>query len=159
MSWTKKQLINASFEEIGIGSYQFDIQPEMYTLALNRLDAMIANWFSLGVNFNYTVPSNQNDSDLNAESGVPDFAYEAIFQNLALKLSPVFGRAVSPELKQAAFLAFKNLLNKTPEVPQMQLNNTIPAGAGNKLLRAYWTTLNTPEVQASDGQNELVDYY
>ena len=159
MSWTKKQLINAAFEEIGIGSYQFDIQPEMYSIALNRLDSMIANWFSLGVNFNYTVPTNQADSDINAQSGVPDFAYEAIYQNLALKLSPVFGKQVSPELKQAAFLAFKNLLNKTPDIPQMQLNNTIPAGAGNKLLRAYWTTLSSPETRPSDGDNEVIDYY
>lgn len=158
MSWTKKQLINSAFEEIGIGSYQFDIQPEMYTIALNRLDSMIASWFALGVNFNYTVPANQSDSDINAASGVPDFANEAIYQNLALKLSPVFGKVVSQELKQAAFLAFKNLMNKTPDVPQMQLNNTIPAGAGNKLLRAYWTTLNTPETRVSDGQNEIVDF-
>lgn len=157
MSWTKKQLIDAAFEEIGIGSYQYDIQPEMYSIALNRLDSMIASWFALGVNFNYTIPANQSDSDITTESGVPDYTYEAIYQNLALKLSPIFGKVITQELKQAAFLAFRNLINKDSNVPQMQLSNTIPSGAGNK-LGAYWTTLNTPETRVSDSQNEIVDF-
>jgi hypothetical protein len=44
MGYKKRQFISAAFEEIGLASYVFDLQPEQLESALRRLDAMIADF-------------------------------------------------------------------------------------------------------------------
>ena len=41
MGYSKRQFVAAAFEEIGLASYAFDLQPQQFESALRRLDAMM----------------------------------------------------------------------------------------------------------------------
>ena len=56
MGYKKRQFISAAFEEIGLASYVFDLQPEQLQSALRRLDAMMADWNAKGIRLGYPAP-------------------------------------------------------------------------------------------------------
>lgn len=143
MSWTKRQFITQAFEEIGLAAYVFDLTPEQLDSALRRMDAMVAGWNANGVRINYPLPGSPEASNIDAESGVPDFANEAIYLGLALRLAPGFGKTVSPETKQFADMAYSNMANQVA-IPTMerQLPMTTPRGQGTK----PWRNFNNPFV-------------
>lgn len=132
MSWTKRQFVEAAFEEIGLAAYVYDLQPEQMNAALRRLDAMMATWNNKGVRLGYPLPSTAGGSDLDEESGVPDSANQAVILNLAIQLAPGFGKAVSPDTKRNAKDALNGLLMISAKPPEMQLPGSMPSGAGNK---------------------------
>lgn len=137
MSWTKRQFISAALDEIGIGSYAFDIQPEQYESALKKLDAMMASWNAYGIRLSYPIPSNPEDSYIDDRSNVPDSANEAIALNLAVRLAPGYGKAVSRETKVAARVAYNGLLAQTKTVKEINIMNGMPKGSGNKSSIGY----------------------
>jgi hypothetical protein len=49
MSYSKRQFVEAAFEEIGLASYVFDLQPEQIDSACRRLDTMMAQWNAVGI--------------------------------------------------------------------------------------------------------------
>lgn len=155
MSWTKRQFITAAFEEIGIASYNFDLSPEMMIAAMKRLDAMMASWNAKGMRLGYPIPSNPDNGDLDEDTYIPDSANEAVYMNLAIKLAPMLGKQVSMELKQAAFSSYNIMLAKNMDIPQVQVNQTIPAGAGNKWRRFYSPYLLRPEDVPSDNDGPI----
>ena len=59
MSWTKRQFVEQALEELGLASYEFDLQPEQMNSALIKLDAMIAAWASRGLKLNYPLSKMQ----------------------------------------------------------------------------------------------------
>ena len=63
MSWTKRQFVLSAFEEIGIGSYNFDLSPEMLDMGRKRLDAMMATWNAKGIRLAYPIPSNPDQGN------------------------------------------------------------------------------------------------
>ena len=134
MSYTKRQFIDAAFEEIGLASYTFDLQPEQIQSALKRLDAMIASWNGRGIRIAYPLPSSPDDSDIDAATDVPDMANEAVITNLAVRLAPSFGRRVMPETLKTAKEAYNTMLMKLAFPAEQQMPGTMPAGAGNKPL-------------------------
>lgn len=97
MAWTKRDVIKKAYAEIGKASYDFDLQPEEMQDALQSLDAMVSAW---GLNFGYSGGDGKGDID--ADTEVPQFAYEALYTNLALRLAPGMGKTVSPETKTFA---------------------------------------------------------
>lgn len=155
MSWTKRQFIEAALEEIGIGSYNFDLSPEMLQVGLKRLDAMMGAWNAKGVRIGYPIASDPTTSTIDDDSAVPDSAYEAIYLNLALRLAPVFGKQLPPDLKQNAFSSYNVMLAKNIDIPERQVNQTVPAGAGNKWRRFYSPYLTRPTDNPSDNDGEI----
>jgi len=135
MSWTKKQLIEQAFEEIGISNYIYDLTPEQLQSALNKMDAMVASWETKGVRINYPMSNNPMSADINSNSCVPSYAHEAIYLNLALRIAPSFGKVLPQETKQSAHEAYSNLLSKNVQVIQRSLTPDLPAGQGNKPWR------------------------
>ena len=129
MSWTKLQFIEAAFEEIGLASYNFDLNPGDLESALRRLDAMIAAWNAVGIRINYPLPSSPENSDLSSETGVPDFANQAIILKLAIQLAPGFGKTVSQDTKVGASDAYRALSIHFAQAPERQLPETMPFGA------------------------------
>jgi hypothetical protein len=127
--------VTQAFDEIGLASYIFDIQPEQLQSALRRLDTMMATWNGKGIRLGYPLPSSPQDSDLDEETLVPDSANEAIYTNLAIRIAPSFGKAVAVEVKVAAKQAYDILLQRAAAPIQMQLPREMPAGAGNKPWR------------------------
>lgn len=136
MGWTKRQFIEEAFAEIGLASYVFDLSPEQLQAALRRLDGMLAMWNGKGVRIGYPLPESPQDSDLDAETGVPDRANEAIYTNLAIKLAPSYGKQVLTETKVTAKNAYNLLLQRAAMPSEMQFPDTLPAGAGNKAWRS-----------------------
>lgn len=89
-------------------------------------------------------PSNTNIDD---DTGVPDYAAEAIYLGLALRIAPGFGKVVSPDTKMFADAAYSNLVNQTATpTPERTLPTTMPRGQGTKT----WRNFNNPFVRQED---------
>ena len=131
MGWTKRQFVVQAFDEVGLAAYAYDLTPEQLESALRRLDSMMATWNAKGIRLGYPLPSSPQDSDLDADTQVPDSANEAIYNNLALRLAPSFGKTPTAELKSAAKMAYDTLLARAALPPEQQLG-PLPSGAGNK---------------------------
>lgn len=132
MSWTKRQFVEAAFEEVGYASYTYDLQAEQLEAAMRRLDTMLATWNAKGIQLGYPLPTSPENSDLDEETNVPDKANEAIYTNLAIRIAPTIGKTVSRETKIAARSGYKALIMDSTKPQQMQLPSNMPAGAGNK---------------------------
>ena len=137
MGWTKRQFIEHAFEEIGLASYVFDLNPEQLQSALRRLDTMLAAWNALGIRLGFPLPSSPQDSDIDEQTNVPDRSNEAIYTNLAVKIAPSYGKQVMPDTKATAKESYNTLLSIAAMPPEQQLPSTMPAGAGNKPWRVY----------------------
>ena len=132
MGYSKRQFVEGAYEELGIASYAFDLDPEALQSALRRLDAMMAEWNAKGIRLSYPIPGSPGDSNLNDPSEVPDSAYEAIITNLAIRMAPQLGKTVSIDTKSTAKGGYNTLLSRACFPPEMQYPGTLPAGAGNK---------------------------
>lgn len=135
MGYTKRQFVEAAFEEIGLANYTFDLQPEQLQAALRRLDSMMMEWNAQGVRLGYPAPSSPQDSDLDEQTNVPDSAWEAIIANLAVRIAPGYGKTVSPDTKATAKNAYNVLLQRATFPLEKQLPETMPIGQGNKPWR------------------------
>lgn len=92
--WTKQDVIAQAFSEIGKG-YDFDLAPEDLQLGLRKLDAMMATWGgTMGVRIGYA--GGDGKGDIGVKATVPDWAYEALYLNLALRLCPDYGKQPNP---------------------------------------------------------------
>lgn len=135
MSWTKRNYVTQAFNEIGLGSFVYDLSPEQLGSCLTRLDAMMASWNERGIKLGYPIPSSPGNSDLDQETGVPDRANEAIYSNLAIKLAASYGKIAPPELKATAKMTYDVLMFRAAMPEEMQFPNTLPSGSGNKPYR------------------------
>lgn len=133
MSYTKQQLIDDAFEEIGIASYDYDVSPEEYQSALRKLDRMMGTWASKGISVSYPIPASPENSNLNQESNVPNTMVEGLVANLAKRLAPSFGKTLSQETKDLAKDTYENLARLKSEPAEIPLNTTV-YGAGNRQI-------------------------
>lgn len=135
MGYSKRQFVTAAFEEIGLASYVFDLQPQDLETALRRLDAMIAEWNAKGIRLGYPIPGSPQFSDIDAQSEVPDSANEAIICNLAMRLAPGFGKTLNALTASTAKMGYNTLLSRAAMPMVQQFPRTLPAGAGQKPWR------------------------
>jgi hypothetical protein len=150
MGYSKRQFVAAAFEEIGLASYVFDLQPEQLQSAMRRIDAMMADWNGKGIRLGYPLPGSPQDSDLDEPTLVPDWANEAIITNGAVRIAPGYGKVVMPETKAVAKDSYNTLLQRAAMPPEQQLPATMPAGAGNKPWRVYDNPFIRPPVNPVD---------
>jgi hypothetical protein len=157
MSWTKLQLINSAFEEIGLAPYVFDLTAEQLQYGLRRLDAMMAEWNGRGIRIGYPMAADPTASDIDDDSGVPDYAIQAIIQNLAILIAPSFGRPVQRETKVSAKTALNTLASKTSFPASRQYPSTMPVGAGNKpgFDEQYFSGTDNSISTGTDGELEF----
>lgn len=132
MGYSKRQFIEAAFEEIGLASYVFDLQPEQLESAMRRLDAMIADWNGKGIRLGYPLPTSPQQSDLDEQTYVPDSANQAIITNLAIRIAPGYGKQVMPGTLAVAKSSYDTILSRATFPMEQQLPRTMPIGAGNK---------------------------
>lgn len=157
MGYSKRQFVSAGFEEIGLASYVFDLQPDQLEGALRRLDAMMAEWNAKGIRLSYPLPSSPQYSNIDAQSEVPDAANEAIILNLACRIAPAYGKQVMPDTKTFARNAYNTLLSRATLPMQAQLG-AMPAGAGNKPWRYDNPFLNRPIDPVLAGQDGAIEF-
>jgi hypothetical protein len=158
MGYSKRQFIAAAFEEIGLSSYVFDLQPEQIDTARRRLDAMMADWNGKGIRLGYPIPSSPQDGDLDEETNVPDSAYEAIICSLGIRLAPSYGKVVMIETKTVAKQGYDILLQRATYPLEQQLPGTMPAGAGNKPWRNDNPYLNRPYHPVDAGPDGPIEF-
>lgn len=135
MGYSKRQFVEAAFEEAGMAAYVFDLTPQMLQSACQRLDTMMATWNAKGIRLAYPIPTSPQDTDLDTPTDVPDSANEAIITNLALRLAPSFGKQPSPLTMTTAKLGYDTLLARAAMPMVQQFPRTLPAGAGQKPWR------------------------
>jgi hypothetical protein len=129
---TKRTIIAQAYGSVGLASYAFDLSSEEIAQAVLSLDAMMAQWNVRGARIGYVMGA---DPDL--ESGLPDWALEATWLNLGLRLAGAIGKPVMIETKAAAKQAFNSLMGMVANPPEMVLDRyQVPAGAGQ-----YWGTV------------------
>jgi len=159
VGYSKQQFVTAAFEEIGMAAYVFDLAPQDLQSALRRLDAMMAEWNAKGIRLAYPIPGSPQDASLTEPSEVPDSANEAIITNLAMRLSPSFGKIPSPMTLAVAKTGYNTLLSRAAMPAQQQLPRNMPVGAGWKTWRSYgdpYMPVPVDPVQAGpDGNLEL----
>lgn len=145
MGWTKRDFVLQGFREAGLASYVFRLTADQLQNALFQLDAMMAAWNAIGIRCGYPIPSSPGNSDLDEETNVQDSAVQTIYKNLAIEIAPGFGKTVSPQTMTSALSGYNALITNvlTNNMPQMQLPETMPAGAGNK----PWRNQNGPFIR------------
>lgn len=158
MGYSKRQYVTAAFEELGLASYVFDLSPEQLEGALRRLDAMMAQWNGQGIRLAYPLPGSPENSDIDAESTVPDSANEAIITGLAVRLAPSIGKAASPETKAIAKLAFDVLASRACQPIEMRLPASMPSGSGTKPWRRDQPFLYPQSVDIESGGDGYIEF-
>lgn len=159
MSWTKREFVVQAFAEIGLASYVFDLTPEQEQTALRQLDSMMATWNARGIRLGYPLPNTPANSSLDEVTTVPDAANETIYQNLAVRIAPGFGKTVSPDTKTNAKAGYIAALTQAAGVPrEMQLPNTMGSGAGNKPWRRISPFLDKPIDPLESGQDGDIQF-
>ena len=148
MGWTKREFITAAFEELGLGTYAFDLAPDQAISAGRRLDAMMAEWNGKGIRLGYPL-SIPTEVDLDDQTSVPDWSNQAVICSLACVLAPSIGRTPMPSTVATAKKSYNTLLARASLPPQMQLPS-MPAGAGNKT----WRSTQNPFLPAPEDQIE-----
>lgn len=144
MGWTKGELVDEAYGEIALAGYVFDIGPEARQTGLRRLDAMMAQWNAVGIRLGYALPSSPTASDIDADSGLPDSATEAVFMNLAIRIASSVGKSVTQDTRNTAKSGYDTLMSRAAFPPQQQLPNTLPQGSGNKPWRRNGPFMPTP---------------
>jgi hypothetical protein len=142
--WTKRQIIEQAFEEIGLASYGFDLTADQLESALRRLDLMVASWQARNIQIGYPLPASPENSNIDEEIQTSLNNNEALVLNLAVRLAPAYGKSLSPDTKATAKLLYDQLLIEAAMPYEQQFVRTLPLGAGFK--RTDQVFVNVPDL-------------
>lgn len=159
MSWTRRQFITTAYEEIGLASYVYDLEPEQLLSAKTRLDSMMATWNGKGIRCGYPLVNNPDLGDLDDDTGVADMDAEAIYSNLAIRLANKHGKKIPRELKVTAKSGYNALLTRKVADTTRKLNpSLVPAGQGHRVRGiGNRTYLNKPSTALDAGGDSELD--
>lgn len=136
--WSKRDVITQAFSEIGKGASDFDLQPEDLQTGLRKLDAMMAAWGgALGVRIGFS--GGDGKGELGEDTKVPDWSYEALYLNLALRLCPDYGKTPSPITVTDAKAALDAVRGRTVQPATRRISGY--AGAGS----SAWGARSLPQ--------------
>ncbi len=148
MGYTKKQIIEQAFEEIGLASYIFDLTADQLDSALRRLDLMVASWYTKNIRIGYPLPVSPQDSNIDQQVDTPLPVNEALVLNLAVRLAPSYGKSLSPDTKMNAKMTYDQLLIQAAAPIEQQYDKNLPLGAGYKRTeRVFVDVANLDPVQ------------
>ena len=139
MPWTKRQLVEAAFEEVGLAPHTFELQPERLEFALRRMDAMVAEWTTTGLRIGYNAAGGLND-----DSGVSAQNVNVVFLHLALRISPSLGKTVSADTRSSATAAMNALYIAAAQPVQRQQPPDMLRGEGQRPWRGTGYTFMPP---------------
>lgn len=159
MSWTKRQLVNDAYEVVGLASYTYDLKPEQLQGALRSLDSLMAMWNGRGIRIGYPLPISPEDSDLDQETGIPDYAVMAVVNGLAILIAPKVGKTLSNDTQKMARDSYRELLAHHTQPTNKRLPTTMPAGAGNKPWRYSGDPfIQQPQEEIDAGNDSAIDF-
>lgn len=137
MSYSKRQIVEQAFNEIGLAGYLFDLSADQMQTAVRQLDAMMATWDAKGIKLGYPIALDPQNIDIDQDSFIPTAAYEAVYLNLGCRIGAGFGKQIPTETKINAKMAFDAIVAIAAFPREQQLPGTMPAGAGTKPWRRY----------------------
>lgn len=138
MSWTKRQIIEQAFEELGLAAYDFDLQPEQIESARRKLNNMVAGWSSRNIQIGFPLPSGADTDDINDDTDAPDYVIDAMIYNLALRIAPSIGKQPSHDTRLIASQSYENMIRMSVIKPiSIKLDPMLPAGAGYKRCSTF----------------------
>lgn len=115
-SYSNKNIIDAALEEIGLDPVDFNVNGAEYQKCLRRLDVMMAEWLHNGYDMGYTFATDSSNPDLDAASDLSNFAHQAVYLNLAVKIAPSFGKQIFTDTKESAQQAYFVASNRSVSV-------------------------------------------
>jgi hypothetical protein len=136
MSYTKLELVKGALTEIGLGSYMIDLSSDQLGESLSRLDAMLAEWNGRGIRLRYPIESSPGAVASDDDAGIPDWSYEAVITNLAIRLAPSYGIVTKRETNATATRGMNTLYARSAMPSNMRLG-PIPSGAGSKTSEPF----------------------
>ncbi len=157
MGYTKRDVVNGAYQELGLDPDQFDLPPSLLETGRKRLDAMMGEWGRKGIRVGYPIPGSPGDGALDDETNLPDSAWEAVIANLAVRLAPGRGKTISPATAVIAKGAYNTLLALAAVPEEIQLQR-IPAGAGNKPWRWGDPFLPGPQDRLTAGPDGPLEF-
>lgn len=123
---TVAEVVNSALSFILVQASEAAIEPSEAKAAVTRLNRMMASWEGGGIVLGFTPVEN-----LGEEVTVPEYALDAIEQNLAVMIGPQFGGVVSSLLMQNARQAKSDMMQTAIEIADTSFPCTLPLGSGN----------------------------
>lgn len=141
MPITKRQIVDAAYEELAMAGWVYDLDPAELAFALRRLEMMMARWeSSFLVDIGYTTALNPAEAVLTDDSGITAGNMLAVSMNLALEIARSKGKRLNPATIAAAVDGLNQILNSVPVLPRA-MPSDLPLGAGYRSIggQEYFT--------------------
>lgn len=122
---TKGDIVSAAYVQSQVNALTAPATAEQTNLGLDMLDRMMTALPSQGITLPYILTKPPVATD---QSGIPDYAEQAIILNLAIKILPLLGRQASVDLRADAKTSLDGLRDQ--EAPPVSTNPYMPIGAG-----------------------------
>lgn len=129
---SKLNIINGAYSQMRISGLTVNPTPELITLALDRLENMMAAFSIRNIAINYNF---EDVPDVNSETGVEHGFNLMMETNLATNLIPDFGKEVPQKLLQQAstWLSGAAGASAMANISEVQYPSRMPLGSGNTL--------------------------
>lgn len=135
---TKQEIIDHALELLAIASYEFELSANERQSCLNFLDRMMAEWDSRGIRVGYALSGNGQSSSTADQSGLSDWAITPVAANLAMRVAPMFGKAISNDVANIAKTGLESIELTTYSPPPMIYPPTAPRGQGWPYQFGWW---------------------
>ena len=124
---TALQIVNGTAEKLGVKTAEIPLEAVDYQLILTELNDMLSEWADSGITPTFTEVSRATDIvNINRD------AVGAVKINLAVRMAPAFGRAVTPALANSANTSYNRLLASVVYIGEVAYPDTLPLGSGNE---------------------------
>lgn len=139
MAIRKIDLVNCAYSQLRISGLTVDPTPEDLAVALDRLEAMAAEWESRNICTGYNFTDRPRPNDV---TNIELWTKQAFETNLAVRLIPDFNKAVPPALEMQARQALSNISGRIAKkkIREVRYPERMAIGSGNDLR--YWPYQN-----------------
>ena len=134
MAALKGDLINKAYSRSRISGMTVQPTPEDISLALDRLESMLAEWFERNICAGYFF---EDAPDVNTPHNVPRKYWNAIETSLAMRLLADFGMEPVSSLTKEQRVSFSRLMAATAMPQETAYPTRQPVGSGNRPYRRY----------------------
>ena len=124
----KVDRINSAYSKLRISGLTVSPSPSDTTLALNTLEAMMAELEARNICIGY---NRQDKPDVNDYSNLPAQFYDSVDNLLAFRLAAHFGKEIPQTLALQSMASSSFLSSATAKIPSMAPSARAPIGSGN----------------------------
>ena len=136
MKNAKVNLINDAYSKLRISGLTVLPSPEDLELALTRLENMMSEFDTGGVQLGYNF---EDEPDPNSVTNIPSFSFDGISSSLTIRLIPDFNKQPPMQLLASAESSMSVISGKVAKdrLRQVQYPARMPVGTGNHLLSRW----------------------